>query len=214
MMPNIHPIQLIYLSRFNIPNVKHAAGKGWEACNDLWPPSICFTGVAKCWESGGPQGYPPPPPPPSIPSPPFCQKKRGRPPFRPPLFLHRRPLLPHGKSLGGCLEPMKQLGFAFAGSSQSSHPVRARWHPFHSLLSRLSLSRQSLQRPAFNSRHNWCEWHHPSSPDPAARRRSRRSRSSARRRAARPFAGWRQRQIFGGAVTDTRPNERGGLGDG
>ena len=38
--------------------------------------------------------------------------------------------------------------------------------------------------------------------------------SSARRRAARPFAGWRQRQIFGGAVTDTRPNERGGLGDG
>ena len=37
---------------------------------------------------------------------------------------------------------------------------------------------------------------------------------SARRRAARPFAGWRQRQIFGGAVTDTRPNERGGLGDG
>ena len=41
----------------------------------------------------------------------------------------------------------------------------------------------------------------------------RRSRERARRRAARPFAGRRQRQV-GWAVTDMRPNERGGLGDG
>ena len=207
MMPNIHPIQLIYLSRFNIPNVKHAAGKGWEACNDLWPPSICFTGVAKCWESGGPQGYPPPPPPPSIPSPPFCQKKRGRPPFQPPLFLHRRPLLPHGKSLGGCLEPMKQLGVclclswqftpsespmtsvSFTVLSETTRPLSHDNLLCSGRLSILAITGVSDTIPPRLLLPRRAEPTEPSEPSPKF------LRSSVRRRAARPFAGWRQRQV-------------------
>ena len=54
-------------------------------------------------------------------------KKRGQPPFPrlPYSSIAASPApVPHSKSLGGCFEPMKQLGFAFA--TTTSHSERAR----------------------------------------------------------------------------------------